>query len=165
MKKMYAEILGNHAVELIRRTSGLTPTGLAISGQAEAPPEYELAIRIDFNGELADGSPISGYVLCGSPRFGQAYPLLASLARHFGLSPHLADSQRGSADILSEFLNIIIGLTGADWSGHGFNMEFSTPQNLSGQTFAPFAAGERAFHIAITTDGGPRVDLVAVFSG
>ena len=165
MKKIFAKILGNHAAEVIKRTSDLCPTGITVTGQPTAPPEVELAVRIDFKGILADKTPVDGYVLCGSVRHDQSRPLLAAMARHFGLGEALADSPQGAADILSEFLNIIIGLTGADWGEHGFEMDFSTPRNVSGQAPAQFTGTERAFHIAVTIDGGADVDLVAVFNG
>lgn len=165
MKENYAKILGNHAADVIKRTSDLTPTGITVTRQPAAPPECELAVRINFRGTLADNSSIDGYVLCGSVRHDQSRPLLAAMARYFGLSESLADSPQGAADILSEFLNIIIGLTGADWVEHGFDMDFSTPQNISGQTLPKLGRTEQAYHIVVTTDAGANVDLMAVFSG
>ena len=164
MKEIYAKILGSHAADVIKRTSDLCPTGISVTGQPFAPPECQLAVRIDFKGKLAEGGPVEGYVLCGSVRHDQSRPLLAAMARHFGLGESLADSPQGAADILSEFLNIIIGLTGADWGEHGFDMDFSTPRNISGQALAGFTEAEQAFHIVVTADGGARVDLVAVFN-
>ena len=165
MKEIYARILGNHAAEVIKRTTDLTPTGVTVTSQPAAPPEGELAVRIDFRGALANQTPVDGYVLCGSVRHSQSRPLLAAMARHFGLDEVLADSHQGAADILSEFLNIIIGLTGADWGEHGFEMDFSTPRNVSGQAPAKLTGAEQAFHVVVTTDGGAEVDLVAVFNG
>ena len=165
MNEIYAKILGNHAADVIKRTSDLTPTGITVTGQLSAPPECELAVRIDFRGRLSNDSAIDGYVLCGSVRHDQSRPLLAAMARHFGLDESLADSPQGAADILSEFLNIIIGLTGADWCEHGFEMDFSTPENISGRVPAKFAEAGQAFHIVVTTEDGANVDLVAVFGG
>lgn len=165
MNEIFAEILGKRAAEVVRRTSDLPPTGVAVTGRIAAPPECELAVRIDFRGTMTGGAPVSGYVLCGSVRHEQSRPLLAAMARHFGLSGSWADSAQGAADILGEFLNIIVGLAAADWGEHGFEMDFSTPENVSGRPPSAFGPDDHPFHIVVTTEGGAEVHLLAVFSG
>ncbi len=163
MEKIYAQILADHVADVIHRTSGLIPAGTTVTSRPTAPPFYELAVRIDFKGALADNEKVSGFVICGSVEREESGPLLTAIARHLGFDESLADTPDGPVNILSEFLNIVIGLTGADWAEHGFEMNFSTPKNLSGQASPVIAETETAFHIAVTTDIGATVELLAVF--
>lgn len=165
MKKTYAQILASHVADVIRRTSDLIPTGISLTSQPTVPLFCELAVRIDFKGALTDNEKMSGFVICGSSKREESRPLLTAIARHLGFDESLVDTPDGPVDILSEFLNIVIGLTGADWAENGFEMNFSTPRNLSGQATPVRSANEVAFHIAVGTDVGATVDIVAAFSG
>ncbi|MDR1045989.1 MAG: hypothetical protein LBP33_12920 [Candidatus Adiutrix sp.] len=165
MYESYAKILGNHAAEVIRRTSNLHPTEVKVSPRPQELPSCELAVRINFEGVFSGGSRGGGYVLCASARKEDSRPLLSALASHLDLSPDLIAEDRGPFNLLSEFLNIIIGLTGADWSEHGFDMNFSPPDDLSGQTLPPPGEADQAFHIVVKLENRLRLDLLAVFSG
>ena len=165
MYETYAKILGNHAADVIRRTSDLKPGQVRVNARPRELPGCELAVRINFEGCLSQGGLVGGYVLCGSVRREDSRALLSALAAHLNLSPTLIDEERGPFNLLSEFLNIIIGLTAADWSEHGFDMNFSPPEDLSGQTLPPAGEADQAFHIAVELESGVRLDLLAVFSG
>lgn len=163
MLDTYAKILGNHAADVIKRTSDLVPNEIKICSQPETLPNCELAVRIDFKGALSDNEKVSGYVMCGSIKKEQSRPLIASISRHLGLDEGLIDTPEGPVNIVSEFLNIVIGLTGADWAEHGFDMKFSIPSDLSGQDPPVLSGSEEIYHIVVTTSSHDRVDLLAVF--
>ena len=163
MLATYAKILGNHTADVIRRTSDLTPAEIRICPQPEVLPVCELAVRIDFKGALTDNEQVSGYVMCGSIKKEGSRPLINSIAHHLGLDEGLVDSPEGPLNIISEFLNIVIGLTGADWAEHGFEMRFSTPTDLSGQAPPALTGSEEIYHIIVTTKSNDRVDILAVF--
>lgn len=164
MQDTYAEILGSHAADLITRTSRLRPTEIKINTPPLRIGSCELAVRIDFNGRESDAGPMDGYVIFGFLKRDDSLPLLAALAEYFGFDPKLIQSESGPADILSEYLNIIIGLTGADWAEHGFDINFSPPANISGQALDENYADKKAYHIAIHTDTAAKMDIVAVFT-
>lgn len=169
METIFAEILGRHTAEVIQRVSGLIPKEMMVDRQPQSSPLCELSVRIDLQGRPGGTSssevPVTGYVVCGFVHQEQSRPILAAMARHLNLDDGLIDSPDGPVDLLKEFLNIVIGLTGAEWAEHGFDMDFSTPQNLSGQLIPVPARDESAFHVVVGTESGARVDLLAVFRG
>jgi hypothetical protein len=164
METIFAEILGRHTAEVIQRASGLIPKETRIDSRPQNPPLCELAVRIDFKGRLGQ-SKVGGYVLCGFVRQDQSRPILEAMARHLHLDEGLIDSPDGPINLLNEFLNIVIGLTGAEWAEQGFEMNFSPPVNMSGQAVAALTGAETAFHVVVGTESGARVDLLAVFRG
>ncbi len=164
MQEIYAKILGNHAADLITRTSRLKPNGVEINAPTLKQGARELAVRIDFKGLESGAGAVNGYVIGSFLKRGDALPLLSALAEYFGFDPGLTQTERGPVDILSEYLNIIIGLTGADWAEHGFDMYFSPPVNISGQTLDEDYGDKRAYHIAVHPDSAARLDIVAVFA-
>jgi len=168
MKDIYVKILADHTADVIKRTSGLTPGRVLINECPEKLPQCELAVRIEFGGQLPDKQSIRGYLSCGTVRLEEFRPLLSAMARHFGLEEALLDNPEALRDLLSEFLNIVIGLTGADWSAHGFVMDFGPPTDLSGRPLPPLKATDKAYHLTVNVpvESGPetRVDLLAVFS-
>ncbi len=172
MLEKYAGMFGRHAADVLRCTSGLTPVEIVVDDRPQASPIGELAVGIDFQGCLtecapdtpeASRRPVSGCVLAGSATRAKARPWLAAMTRHLGLDEKLLQTADGPTDILSEYLNIVVGLAGADWSEHGFDIRFSTPKNLGGQTPPALAPADQAFHIAVAVDGGARVDFLIVF--
>lgn len=171
MEVIFAEILGRHTAEVVQRASGLIPKEIKIDCQPQSSPPCELAVRIDFEGQLgpreADtpGGPVNGYVMCGFVRQDQSRPILEAMARHLNLDEGLIDSPDGPINLLKEFLNIVVGLAGAEWAEHGFEMDFSPPLNLSGQAASAPARDKTAFHVVVDTESGARVDLLAVFRG
>lgn len=164
MNQVYAQILGRHASEVISKTSDFIPTGIMVIERPTGLPRCELAVRINLVGTIAGNKPIVGYVLGGSVEHEGSRPLLAAMAEHFGLDGHLADSPDGAADILSEFLNITIGLAEAEWADHGLTIDFSPPENICGQSLPSFDKAEAAFHIIISAKGTTDVHIAAVFS-
>ncbi len=171
MKEQYARILANHAAEVIRCTSRLHPTGLRVLSGPEAaapggnpPHPGELAVRIDFQGRLRDGGDLSGYVIGGLAGREALRPLLSAMASHLGLDDGLLDAPDGPANLLSEFLNIIVGLAAADWAEHGLETDFSPPRNVGGQARPVPAGPETAYRLQIDLDAAARLDLLAVFN-
>ncbi len=168
MKDVYVKILADHAADVIKLTSGLTPGRVSINGRPQEPPLCELAVRIDFGGSLSDDRNVRGYLTCGAVSQKEFLPLLAAIAGHLGLEASVLESPDGPKDILSEFLNIIIGLTGADWSSHGFVMDFGPPADLSGRPPEPLNPSDQAYHLTldVPSENGlvTKVDLLAVFS-
>jgi len=165
MLKTYAKILGQHAASILDR---ITDGGPFLSRFRDLPRERivcELAVSIDFEGFLVeDRKKVGGYLVCGAVRYDDIRPLLADVAAHLGLDEAILETEAGPQDILDEFLNIVIGLTGADWAEHGFEMSFSTPNILSGQLLPPSQPGDQAFHVAVSAETGLQVDIVLVFN-
>lgn len=172
MQEKYAQILANHAADVIRRTSRLHPidlrvlsgTAASIASEGSPPPQDELAVRIDFQGRLSDGSPLSGYVIGGLAGRREMRPLLSAIANYLGLGDSLLDAPDGPTNLLSEFLNIIIGLAAADWAEHGLETDFSPPRNVGGQARPTLDGPETAYRLQIDTDAAARLDLLAVFN-
>jgi hypothetical protein len=128
-------------------------------------PVYELAVRIDFEGLLAaTGEKVGGYLIGGSVRGADIQPLLSSVAAHLGLDPAILETEAGPQNLLNELLNIVIGLTGADWAGQGFDINFSPPAILSGHTLPPSAPGDQVFQLIVSASNGIQVDIVLVFN-
>lgn len=163
MQEMYAKILASHAADLITRTSSLMPKEPVIKTPPEKINSCDLGVRIDFKGQGEGTVQMSGYVICGFATRAEAMPLLRSLAEYFGFDPQLTQTEQGPMDILSEYLNIIIGLAGADWSEHGFDMRFSPPCKVSARIPDEDYACKKAFHISIHTDSAAKMDIVLVF--
>ncbi len=164
MKETYAKVLGSHAADLIKSTSALKPTGVSIDTPPAKIGSCGLGVRINFCGKEADAGEVEGYVICGAVERDDAMPLLKALADYYGFDQKLIQSENGPSDILSEFLNIILGLTGADWSEHGFDINFSPPINVSGQPLDEDYEKRLGFHISIATDSAAKMDIVIVFT-
>ncbi|MDR1922315.1 MAG: hypothetical protein LBS31_11325 [Candidatus Adiutrix sp.] len=166
MKRIYAEIFGRHAADVIEGASGIKTRGIKVDGGGASdakPPVCELAVGIPFSGTAADDGAISGGVVCGFVTAAEAGPLMKALADHFGLGEAPLERPDGPADILSELLNIIIGLTGAEWSEHGFEMDFGPPVVVSGRPDFELPESAQIYHIAIRLENGPDVNTVAAF--
>ncbi|MDR0882435.1 MAG: hypothetical protein LBP55_07820 [Candidatus Adiutrix sp.] len=163
MTENYARILGDHTADVIRRISDLKPTEIRITSQPTALPACELAVRIDFQGQAEGRELVTGYVMCGFIHHNQSRPLLQAMAHHLCFDKSLLATAEGPVNVMKEFLNIIIGLAGADWAEQGFEMNFSTPSDLSGQPLPPLGAADAAYHLVVLTDAGVKVDILAVF--
>lgn len=164
MNELFARILANHAADVIKKITGLHPTVILVEGRPKALPLYELNVCIDFQGSLSDNKHLRGYATCGSQRHDDSLPLLTAMATHLGFDRTLAETPDGRTNLLSEFLNIIMGLTGAGWAEHGFKIDFSTPLNLSGESPVPPENLDEAFHILINTDASAKVNILVVFN-
>lgn len=165
MENTYAKILGNHAADLIARTSRLKPAGLAVKEPPAEMPACDLAVRIDFRGQPAEGpGPVSGSVYAAFLRGEDAQAFLEPLAEHFDINPAVLSTAEGRANVLSEFLNIIVGLTGADWDEHGLAIDFSPPEVVAGR-LPGASGGRRAYLVSITTEPPARLDLLVSFGG
>lgn len=134
MNSAYVESLGRKAAELLKNSCGASEAGF--EKPADLAPAPELAAAVDFSGRLPSGQRVRGQVGCGFDRAAEAGPFAAALAEGCGLNA----ASVNPADIIAEFLNILIGLTAADWAEVGFELEFSPPRNISGQA-RPVQAG------------------------
>jgi len=167
MWKTLAQILGRHTTDILGWITNSGPDDIRFSIQPweEDRPVCELAVSIDFEGFLAEGGrQVGGYLVCGAVRSAEIQLLLGAVAVYLGLEPAVQKTEAGPQNILNEFLNIIIGLTSADWSAHGFEMNFSPPQVLSGRALPPSASGDKAFHLSATSQAGVQVDIMVVFN-
>jgi hypothetical protein len=167
MWENYARILGHNAVSILSRTTKGGPFTINFCDPLWERPACELAVRIDFEGVLAaDRKKVGGYMVCGVARFADIKPLLADIAASLGLSADVLETATGPQDILDELFNIVMGVTGADWAEHGFEMDFSTPRNLSGRPLPPPSPDDLAFQrLAVSDKAGLKVDILIVFSG
>ena len=165
MWETYAKILGQHTANILTNITDCGPFNILFSDLPRGESARELAVSIDFNGTLLDAqSKVSGYMVCGAVHRGDIWPLLACIAGHLGLDASILETETGPQDILDEFLNIVIGLAGADWAEHGFEMNFSIPQPLSGQTLPLLLPDDQAFQLVASGPTGLQVDLMVVFS-
>ena len=165
MKDIYAQILARHAADVIKTTCALDSVDIMIEANPKELPLCEWSVRIDFQGSLASSGQekLKGYVICGALLRDDALPLIAAISRYFGLDDSFLLLPNGPADLLSEFLNIIIGLTGAGWAEQGFEMEFSTPRNLGQLPDAPMGSSGQTFYIGLTANNNAKVEILVVF--
>ena len=165
MQEIFPKILSRHTADVLSRVTDCIPDLIQVTSQPPSQLIYELSVGIDFTGRLLDEArPVGGYMICGAVKRDEVGPLLAAIAAHLGLGADILETPEGPQNILNEFLNIVIGLTGADWAGHGFEINFSTPRVLSGRPLPASAEADQAFHISVSAPGGPRVDIVVVFN-
>ena|GEM_PF-3262244 len=168
MWDVFAQILGRHTAAILGEVTERKPDRLRLSRLScqETLSVCELAVLIDFHGLLTEGREkrVSGYMACGAVSGADIKPLLKAMAGHLGLDPAILETAAGPQNILNEFLNIVIGLTGADWAEHGFEMSFSPPQVLSGLPLPPRVQDDQAFHLYVSAPDGIQVDIVVVFS-
>jgi hypothetical protein len=166
MLETYAKIVGRHTAGLLSRVTNGGRFRVRLYDLLRERPVCELAARIDFEGVMANGRKVvEGYMVCGAIKFVDILPLLSDIAVHLGLEASIVDTEDGPQNLLNEFLNIVIGLTGADWAEHGFEMNFSIPQTLSGQALPPFNPREHAFHLVVVSAAtGLHVDILVVFN-
>jgi len=166
MLETYAKMLGYNTAGILRRITDGRDFQIQLSGLPPSkPPTCELAVSIDFEGFMDDaGKKVSGRMTCGSIRFTDIRPLLTGIAAHLGLEEAILETETGPQNILNEFLNIVIGQTGADWAEHGFEMNFSTPCALSGQSLPILNPDDQAFHVVVSDLAGIQVDIVVVFN-
>jgi hypothetical protein len=172
MTEQYAKMLAAHAADALRRTKRLQPLDLRIlpvpaaSADAEgaAPPPDELAVRIDFQGRLRDGTPLSGYVIAGLAGRQEMRPLLVAMAGLMGFEESLLDTPEGPIHLLNEFLNIVIGMAVAEWARQGLQTDFSPPRNVGGQARPAPDGSATAYRLQIVTDAAVPLHLLVVFN-
>lgn len=165
MKEHYAQILAKHAASTITLTTGFITTRVEVLDQLTYPDKCALAVSIDIEGVSSGHDDISGCVVIGSQLHEESRPLLLAMVRHFGLQETLLDAPDGPTNILGEFLNIIIGLTGEEWAELGFDLNFSTPKDVSGQALLQsVAAAGAAFCIKVYVDDILMGDLLVYFN-
>jgi hypothetical protein len=163
MWETYAKILGQHAADILNRLAGGGPFHIRLSDLPLERPVCELAVSINFRGKSVGWKRVNGYLVCGA-RLADIRPLLTGIAAHLGLDAGILETEAGLQDLLDEFLNIIIGLTGADWAEHGFEMSFSTPHILSGRDLPPRKPQDQAFHVVVHAQTGIQLDIMVVFN-
>lgn len=164
MKEKYARILAKHAAEIISHTSNLLPTRVEVVEQSDSSSTFELAVSIDIKGKSGGHDNLSGRVVIGSKLHEESRPLLLAMVRHFGLDESILDAKDGSVNILGEFLNIIIGLASSEWSEQGFDLNFSTPQDISGQPLPQVTVSGATFRIKVYVDDTLMGDLQVFFN-
>jgi len=166
MWETFAKILGRHTASILAELTDQEPKNIQISrltSRRERGFTCELAVSINFDGLLAEaGKEVGGYMVCGAVRSSDIQPLLKAMAGHLGLDPAIMEAEGGPQNLLNEFLNIVIGQTGAGWAEQGFYMNFSPPHIL--RTLPPHAPGDRTFHLHLSSPDGMRVDLLVVFN-
>jgi len=165
MWKTFAQILGRHTADILSRVTDSGPFHIQIHDATLERPVCELSVRIDFDGHLdKEQKKVVGYLICSTVRLNEMRPLLAEIAVHMNLDPAILETETGPQDILSELLNMVIGLTGADWAEHGFEMDFPPPQVLRGQALPAPQPGDHAFHVIVSASAGLQVDIAVAFN-
>jgi hypothetical protein len=163
----YAKIVGQHTANILTSITDCGPFNILLSDlpRGRGSSVRELAVIIEFKGVLTDRQEeVNGYMACGGVHRSDVWPLLAYIAGHLGLDMSILETETGPQDILDEFLNIVIGVAGADWAEHGFEMDFTTPHPLSGRTLPPFKPDDEAFHLVVSGPTGLQVDIMVVFN-
>ena len=166
MWKNYIDVLADHTASLLDRIASGGPfTTRFQTLSAEAPPVYEMAARISFEGLLTETrKKARGHLICGIVSLATDRPLLKALAAYMGLEGDaLLETETGPQDIFNEFLNIFTGLVGASWSECGFEINFSTPCALSGRIPPPPSAEFKSFHLIVSAESGPQMDILIAF--
>ena len=166
MWETYAKIVGQHTANILTSITECGPFNILLSDLPRGRNSArELAVIIEFEGLLTDRrEEVKGYMVCGAVHRGDVWPLLAYIASHLGLDASILETETGPQDILDEFLNIVIGVAGADWAEHGFEMNFSIPHPLSGHTLPLPQPNDEAFHLVVSGPAGLQVDIMVVFN-
>ncbi len=161
MQQLYAQIVADQAAELITKIAGLKPASIEVAPGSEALAEGSLTLFIEFR-SVSAAQRGGGRLLCSCPPQDGQWPLIQAIARTMGFDQSLMDSPEGPANILGEYLNMVMGLAAADWADKGFQIYFSTPKIFNGPQAAPNSPGR--FQMAIVTECGARLDLRLSFS-
>jgi hypothetical protein len=165
MLEVYAKMLGHHVADILSRIAGGGPFTTRSGRPPREQPVYALAVRIDFEGVLAETrQEVGGHIICGLANSAEARPLLKAIAAYLGSEAAVLETATGPQDILNDFLNVVIGLTSANWTERGFEMNFSTPRALSGLIPPSPSPADHAFHLVISAETGPKMDIMVVFS-
>ncbi len=164
MFQAYAEILGRHAADAVRRMTGLKLKHIEVVSEpvTVSHEPYQTAIFINFFGRLKD-KKIRGYCVFGFGCNDDARPIAQAVAECLGLSPKLAENMQGIYDILSELLNVIIGLTGAGWSDQDLDISFDPPDIHTGETLPPVAPNAQTYKTTIEADKDVTVNIITRF--
>lgn len=165
MWEFFSKILGRHTASLLDKIADGGPFCVQLCERPRERPLSQLAVDIDFDGVLTEGlKKVNGYVICGAASYADVRPLLTDIADHLGLEASILETESGPQNILKEFLNIVIGLTGAEWAENGFDIDFSTPDIISGRVLPPIGSGDHSFHLVASSPAGIRVDILVVFN-
>ena len=170
MKELYANIMARCVSDLLKRTRDNFPVTSKVLNKTTGWPTFELGTKVEFsgtisNGNLAGKAPASGYVALGLVGVGDvATPTLVAMARSFNCCESVIDTPTGPENILSEFLNIIIGLTASEWAEHGFDLTFSSPLNYSGVGPSEKLEEDHSFRIMMSGGNGMSFDFLVVFN-
>jgi CheY-specific phosphatase CheX len=161
----YAKIVGQHTANILTSITDCGPFNILLSELPRGMSARELAVSIEFKGVLTDRQEeVNGYMVCGGVHRSDVWPLLAYIVSHLGLDMSILETETGPQDILDEFLNIVIGVAGADWAEHGFEMDFTTPHPLSGHTLPLLKPDDEAYHLVVSGPTGLQVDIMVVFN-
>jgi len=165
MWESYAKILSHHVARILNQISDDGPFSVRYREPPRERPVYELAVRIDFEGLLTEmRRKVGGYLVCGLASLADSRPLLRHVAAYLGVEAAVLETKHGPQNILNEFMNIVIGLTEANWTEQGFEINFSTPRNLSGHIYHQPSPKEQSFRLAVSAETGPRADILVVFT-
>jgi len=163
----YAKIVGQHTANILTSITDCGPFNILLSDlpRGRGSSVRELAVIIEFKGVLTERrEEVNGYMACGGVHRSDVWPLLGYIVNHLGLDMSILETETGPQDILDEFLNIVIGVAGADWAEHGFEMDFTTPHPLSGRTLPPLKPDDEAYHLVVSGPTGLQVDIMVVFN-
>lgn len=162
MQQLYAQIVADQAAELITKIAGLNPASIEVAPGSEALAEGSLTLFIEFR-SVSAAQRGGGRLLCSCPPQDDGqWPLIQAIARTMGFDQSLMDSPDGPANILGEYLNMVMGLAAADWAEQGFQIYFSTPKIFNSLQVPTNSPGR--FQMTIITDCGARLDLRLSFS-
>ena len=170
MKELYGNIMARCVSDLLRRTRSNFPVTSKVLNKTTGWPTFELGTKVEFsgtisNGNLRDKAPASGYVALGLISMGTvATATLLAMARSFHCCESVLNSPTGPENVLSEFLNIVIGLTASEWADHGFDLTFSSPLNYSGVVCPATLEEGQTFQIMITGGNDIAFDFLVVFN-
>jgi hypothetical protein len=164
VRRRLAEILGRHAVGVLKTMSGLEALSLVIDEADHEGPRHPMGAKVGFHGLAREGRPFSGVLVCAFATAEAALEVATAIASRLGVADAVTGTVESVDDVLGEFLNIIIGLTCPDWLELGLETEFDPPErlrDLSGDALAPRS---EAFHLTLGLSGDREISFHLVFS-
>ncbi|MDR1394954.1 MAG: chemotaxis protein CheX [Deltaproteobacteria bacterium] len=158
-----ARVLGRHARDVLAKMSSITDLAEELTLEtARRNTSYSEAVKVSFRGKSPHG-PVDGFFICAFHSYRLAEDLARDIAVRMGLGPELADTREGVDNVLAELLNIIIGLTSADWIKIGLDISFDPPEKLGGHQIQPIALGAAVYLLTLKLDPQREISLFEAF--
>ncbi|MFH1136105.1 MAG: response regulator [Pseudomonadota bacterium] len=145
MYTKYVEVLAKHAGNIFKEMTGAELLGTKVKIDERLGEVMPLAHAISYEHLEKD---VKGQFILGFANTAMAVAVASALAEKLGLSP-LEDLDEVAADLLNEFMNIIVGRTISEWDRMGMPVRFSPPTSLRFSTIKPDETWNAQSHVII----------------
>ena len=145
MYTKYVEVLAKHAGQIFKEMTGAEILGVKVKIDERLSEAIPLAHAISYEHLEKD---VKGQFILGFANKAMAISVASALAEKLGLSP-LEDLDDVAADLLNEFMNIIVGRTISEWDRMGMPVRFSPPTSLRFASIRPDETWHAHSHVII----------------